>query len=47
LALGGTFDYLHSGHLLLLTYSRLLTADNGELIVGITGEKMLQNKKDK
>lgn len=23
-ALGGTFDYLHAGHLLLLTYSRLL-----------------------
>lgn len=45
LALGGTFDHIHSGHYLLLTYASLLT--EGELIVGITGEEMLKKKSDK
>jgi pantetheine-phosphate adenylyltransferase len=44
LALGGTFDNIHSGHYLLLTYARMLV--HGELIVGITGPEMLLKKKN-
>ncbi len=51
-AVGGTFDHLHAGHKLLLTATALLlqpvttssTADR-RLIVGITGDELLKDKK--
>ncbi|AEO67826.1 c18fb458-9ce3-4868-9619-5d2b23338ad2 [Thermothielavioides terrestris] len=51
--LGGTFDYLHPGHKLLLTAGALLlqVPPRGEAakpcryIIGITGDEMLRNKK--
>ncbi|CUG87041.1 cytidylyltransferase, putative [Bodo saltans] len=42
-AVGGTFDRLHSGHKLLLTVSALHTFD--KLRVGITGPELLTKKK--
>ena len=42
-AMGGTFDRLHSGHRMLLTSSLLHTRD--KLRIGITGQKLLPNKK--
>jgi len=51
-AVGGTFDHLHSGHKLLLTATALMlqpstTAERTprRLIVGITGDELLKNKK--
>jgi phosphopantetheine adenylyltransferase len=51
-AVGGTFDHLHAGHKLLLTATALLLqpmkkdANTGRrLIVGITGDELLKNKK--
>ncbi|KAI9051813.1 hypothetical protein LZ554_004076 [Drepanopeziza brunnea f. sp. 'monogermtubi'] len=51
-AVGGTFDHLHAGHKLLLTATALLlqpdgtaTSVNKRLIVGITGDQLLKNKK--
>lgn len=51
-AVGGTFDHLHAGHKLLLTATALLVqpvttssmADR-RLIVGITGDELLKDKK--
>lgn len=51
--LGGTFDYLHPGHKLLLTAGALLLdvprredpAKPCVYIIGITGDEMLKNKK--
>ncbi|ORY66978.1 uncharacterized protein BCR38DRAFT_337925 [Pseudomassariella vexata] len=50
--LGGTFDHLHPGHKLLLTAAALLlsipaegTAKPCVLIIGITGDELLKNKK--
>ncbi|KAL2133233.1 hypothetical protein VTI74DRAFT_2698 [Chaetomium olivicolor] len=52
--LGGTFDYLHPGHKLLLTAGALLLesprkgdscAKPSRYIIGITGDEMLRNKK--
>ncbi|CAK7242710.1 MAG: hypothetical protein STHCBS139747_004208 [Sporothrix thermara] len=50
--LGGTFDYLHPGHKLLLTAGALLldvpTPLSGppcEYVIGITGDELLRNKK--
>ena len=51
-AVGGTFDHLHAGHKLLLTVTALLlnapdpryaTSDRS-ITIGITGDKLLQNK---
>lgn len=42
-AVGGTFDHLHSGHKLLLTTALLHTTD--KLRVGITGPELLTKKK--
>src|SRR6266516_187372 len=51
-AVGGTFDHLHAGHKLLLTATALLVEPyEGEkscprrIIVGITGDELLKNKK--
>ncbi|CAL3970383.1 hypothetical protein PZA11_006598 [Diplocarpon coronariae] len=51
-AVGGTFDHLHAGHKLLLTATALLLQPdmaesqvNKRLIVGITGDQLLKNKK--
>lgn len=44
-AVGGTFDNLHDGHKILLSIASFVTAD--KLIIGITGESLLQNKKYK
>jgi hypothetical protein len=41
LALGGTFDHLHSGHKILLTIAAWLTTHR--LIVGITGQSLISN----
>ncbi|KAK3320198.1 hypothetical protein B0T19DRAFT_445971 [Cercophora scortea] len=50
--LGGTFDYLHPGHKLLLTAGALLlevpekdSGKSAEYIIGITGDELLKNKK--
>ncbi|KAL2258641.1 hypothetical protein VTK26DRAFT_7401 [Humicola hyalothermophila] len=51
--LGGTFDYLHPGHKLLLTAAALLlevprigdTSKPCRYIIGITGDEMLKTKK--
>ncbi|KAM3141014.1 hypothetical protein pb186bvf_006815 [Paramecium bursaria] len=42
---GGTFDYLHNGHKILLSIS--LLAVSNHLTIGITGEELLQKKKNK
>ncbi|KAG9236449.1 pantetheine-phosphate adenylyltransferase family protein-like protein [Amylocarpus encephaloides] len=48
-AVGGTFDHLHAGHKLLLTATALILQPSPSsprrLIVGITGDKLLQSKK--
>ena len=47
-AVGGTFDHIHAGHKLLLTATALLLQPSSEprrLIVGITGDELLKNKK--
>jgi phosphopantetheine adenylyltransferase len=51
-AVGGTFDHLHAGHKLLLTATALLlqpaTSPSDpprRLIIGITGDELLKNKK--
>ncbi|RFU34019.1 hypothetical protein B7463_g2270, partial [Scytalidium lignicola] len=51
-AVGGTFDHIHAGHKLLLTATALmlqpLSSENNtprRLIVGITGDELLKNKK--
>ncbi|KAK9475073.1 uncharacterized protein V1510DRAFT_409958 [Dipodascopsis tothii] len=40
---GGTFDHLHVGHKILLTMSGYLARER--LIVGVTGQELLKNKK--
>ncbi|PRP75471.1 hypothetical protein PROFUN_15721 [Planoprotostelium fungivorum] len=42
-ALGGTFDHFHDGHKSLLRKAAEVTS--GELIVGVTGAELLNNKK--
>lgn len=51
-AVGGTFDHIHAGHKLLLTATSLLLQPTSfkvpvarRLIVGITGDELLKNKK--
>ncbi|TAQ91138.1 hypothetical protein B7494_g498 [Chlorociboria aeruginascens] len=51
-AVGGTFDHLHAGHKLLLTATALLlqpvnkvSPTQRRLIIGITGDELLKNKK--
>ena len=51
-AVGGTFDHLHVGHKVLLSMTALVLransvteATNRSLIVGITGDDLLRNKK--
>ena len=47
-AVGGTFDHIHAGHKLLLTATALLLQPSPHprrLIVGITGDELLKNKK--
>jgi phosphopantetheine adenylyltransferase len=51
-AVGGTFDHLHAGHKLLLTATALMLQPSSteapldrRLIVGITGDELLKNKK--
>lgn len=50
-AVGGTFDHLHTGHKLLLTVAALLLEPPGQsdqqrrLVVGITQDELLKNKK--
>ncbi|ODV87742.1 hypothetical protein CANARDRAFT_193187 [[Candida] arabinofermentans NRRL YB-2248] len=42
-AVGGTFDHLHDGHRILLTAASFLA--KSRLIVGVTGDELLKNKK--
>lgn len=42
-ALGGTFDHIHDGHKILLSVAAFLA--KRKLIVGITGQALLKNKK--
>ncbi|GME80036.1 unnamed protein product [Ambrosiozyma monospora] len=42
-AIGGTFDHLHDGHKILLSAAIFLTKKT--LIIGVTGEELLKNKK--
>lgn len=44
-AVGGTFDYLHIGHQILLLYAVLAAKE--AIYVGVTGEALLVNKKYK
>lgn len=50
-AVGGTFDHLHAGHKLLLTCTALMLqpalnpSQPRRLIIGITGDELLKNKK--
>lgn len=44
-AVGGTFDHIHDGHKILLTIAVFLTIR--KLIVGITDDELLKNKKYK
>lgn len=44
-AVGGTFDHIHDGHKILLSISVFLT--KSKLIVGLTAERLLVNKKFK
>ncbi|CAI2188839.1 18923_t:CDS:2 [Funneliformis geosporum] len=44
-AVGGTFDHLHSGHKVLLTMTAWITGKR--LICGVTDDTMLENKKFK
>lgn len=51
-AVGGTFDHLHAGHKLLLTATALMLQptlgaerQDRRLIIGITGDELLKNKK--
>lgn len=44
-AVGGTFDHIHDGHKILLSISIFLT--KSKLIVGLTAERLLVNKKFK
>lgn len=44
-AVGGTFDHLHDGHKILLSIAIFLTKK--KLIIGLTGEELLINKKFK
>ncbi|KAI9832240.1 MAG: hypothetical protein M1838_005674 [Thelocarpon superellum] len=51
-AVGGTFDHLHAGHKLLLTMALLLLepatsakATERRMVVGVTGDALLENKK--
>ena len=41
-ALGGTFDHLHSGHKLMLSLAALLSSDR--ILCGVTASEMLMNK---
>ncbi len=41
----GTFDRLHQGHKLLLDKAFEVTAEFGELVIGITGNSMCAGKK--
>ena len=45
--MGGTFDYLHNGHKILLVATFLLTEIGGKILIGLTGESLLKNKKNK
>ncbi|EDK39457.2 hypothetical protein PGUG_03555 [Meyerozyma guilliermondii ATCC 6260] len=42
-ALGGTFDHIHDGHKILLSVAAFLA--KRKLIIGITGQALLKNKK--
>ncbi|GAA5858977.1 hypothetical protein JCM8547_007185 [Rhodosporidiobolus lusitaniae] len=42
-ALGGTFDHLHAGHKILLSMACAITQT--KLIVGVSGDSLLKNKK--
>jgi pantetheine-phosphate adenylyltransferase len=44
-AVGGTFDYLHIGHQILLLYTMLAAKET--IYVGVAGEPLLINKKYK
>ncbi|KAI5960050.1 uncharacterized protein KGF55_004773 [Candida pseudojiufengensis] len=44
-AVGGTFDHLHDGHKILLSMAYFLTLKR--MIIGITGNELLKNKKFK
>lgn len=42
---GGTLDYLHSGHKVLISVSLLMLREH--LTIGVTGESLLGGKKHK
>jgi len=44
IALGGTFDYCHSGHKLLLAAALLLARADATVTLGVTSTPMLQKK---
>ncbi len=45
--MGGTFDYIHCGHKLLLSAALLLLKPGCKLTLGLTGDELLKNKKNK
>lgn len=42
--IGGTFDFFHSGHKMLLSTIGLQTFNGGEVTIGITDNSMLASK---
>ena len=45
LSVGGTFDRMHAGHRLLLATSSACAPPEGVVFVGVTGDKLLVNKR--